>query len=165
MPSQFKKRKLGNFCSLHPPQRGIEPGTSRSTSSAFTNVATKSDIGPRVFGWFICIWNMNVFLARLKAKKASLFHSLVRKVEKKWKKASYSPHSVFFSWLKDFPANLSFTRPFCSLADMKRPTQRSRLRLDHFVGLFMSLRLQKGLVNDNYAGKTFRHSNKTEWGK
>ena len=41
VPSQFKKRKLGNFCSLHPPQRGIEPGTSRSTSSAFTNVATK----------------------------------------------------------------------------------------------------------------------------
>ena len=41
VPSQFKKRKLGNFCSLHPPQQGIEPGTSRSTSSAFTNVATK----------------------------------------------------------------------------------------------------------------------------
>ena len=41
VPSQFKKRKLGNFCSLHPPQRGIEPGTPHSTSSAFTNVATK----------------------------------------------------------------------------------------------------------------------------
>ena len=61
VPSQLKKRKLGNFCSLHPPQRGIEPGTSRSTSSAFTNVATSTDIGPRVFGWFIyeiwmCFW-------------------------------------------------------------------------------------------------------------
>ena len=61
VPSQFKKRKLGNFCSLHPPQQGIEPGTSGSTSSAFTNVATSTDIGPRVFGWFIyeiwmCFW-------------------------------------------------------------------------------------------------------------
>ena len=101
--------------------------------------------------WVIFKW----ISGKAKGQKGWVFSLTRSKGRKKWKKASYSPHSVFFSWLKDFPANLSFTRPFCSLADMKRPTQRSRLRLDHFVGLFMCLRLQKGLVNDNYAGKLF----------
>ena len=118
---------------------------------------SRKDLGK----WVIFKW----ISGKAKGQKGWVFSLTRSKGRKKWKKASYSPHSVFFSWLKDFPANLSFTRPFCSLADMKRPTQRSRLRLDHFVGLFMCLRPQKGLVNDNYAGKTFRHSNKTEWGK
>ena len=92
---------------------------------------------------------MNVFLARLKAKKASLFHSLVRKVEKNEKK--HRTHlTLFSSHDSKFP---SIYAAFLQPCAHEKATQRSRLHLDLFVGLFHVLKAaKKVLVN---AGKLF----------
>ena len=60
---------------------------------------------------------LNVLVARPKATKAALFHSLVRKVDKN--DIKYRTYlTQFLLMTLSFPA---FTRPFCSLAHMKRP--------------------------------------------
>ena len=60
---------------------------------------------------------LNGLVARPKATKAALFHSLVRKVDKN--DIKYRTYlTQFLLMTQSFPA---FTRPFCSLAHMKRP--------------------------------------------